>query len=134
MQVKSFGYSRFYSIKTACLGLHGCLDAYAQSLLGVQILLAALPLSLLNFLNTLIHLLFLELSIINFWLSRWGIWSWSTNGIESGHTEWMCRLVCLFTGDKVRQTFFFNSHFSELFKLSNDCFLFPTICQVNSSN
>ena len=40
--------------------------------------------TLLNFLNEHVHLLFLELSIINFRDIKLKIWSWSANSIEVG--------------------------------------------------
>ena len=63
-----------------------------------------LTLSLLNFLNRLVHLLFLELSISVFWDIKMTIWSWLVNSTEPGQTTWMCRLVWLYIGGKGSST------------------------------
>ena len=50
--------------------------------------------NLLNFLNGIIHLPNLELSIIMITCS------WSANSMEPGHIAWKCRLAWLYTGGK----------------------------------
>ena len=54
------------------------------------------PSKLLNFLNGLVHLPFLDLSIINFRDIKLKNWCWSPNSIELGKTAWMCRLAWLY--------------------------------------
>ena len=59
-----------------------------------------LTLNLLNFLNWIIHLPFLELYIIMLRDIKTKTWSWSANSVEPGQTVWMCRLTWLYTGGK----------------------------------
>ena len=53
---------------------------------------------LLNFLNGLVHLQFLEQSIISYGDIKLKIRCWSANSIEPGQTAQMCRLAWLYTG------------------------------------
>ena len=46
-----------------------------------------------NFLNGIICLPFLELSVIIFRDIKMRTWSWSANSIETGETAWICRLT-----------------------------------------
>ena len=57
-------------------------------------------LNLLNFLFEVIHLPFLELSIIIYKDIKMIIWSWSDNIKEPGQSTWMYRLAWLYTGGK----------------------------------
>ena len=63
--------------------------------------MSTLTLNLLNFLNGIIQLPFLDLSIIIFRDIKMITWSWSANSIQPGQTEWMCRLAWLYTGGKI---------------------------------
>ena len=57
-----------------------------------------LTLNLVNFLNGIVHLPFLELSIINFGDIK--LRNWSVNSIKPSQTARMCRLAWLYTDDK----------------------------------
>ena len=69
---------------------------------------SSLTLNLLNFLNGIIHLPFLDLSIIIFKDTKMRSWSWSTNSIEHGQNARMCRLAWLYTGGKSWSVLTFN--------------------------
>ena len=60
----------------------------------------ALAVKLPNFLNGIIHLSFLELSIISFGYIKMWIWSWPASSIKPGQTARMCRLAWLYTSGK----------------------------------
>ena len=63
-------------------------------------------LNLLNFLNGIIHIPFLELPIKSFKEVKMLTWSWSANSIESGQTAQICRLAWLYTGAKTNHFWF----------------------------
>ena len=63
-------------------------------------ILTTLTLNLLNFLNGIIHLPVLEMSIINFRNIKMRTWSWTANSIEPCQTPQMCRVAWLYTGGK----------------------------------
>ena len=56
--------------------------------------------NLLNFLNGIIHLTFLELSIVIFRDINMRTCSWSSNSIEPGQTALMCMLAWFYTDSK----------------------------------
>ena len=59
-----------------------------------------LTLNLPNFLNEIIHLPFLALSIIILRISSWELESWWAKSIEPGQNARMCWLAWLYTGSK----------------------------------
>ena len=65
-----------------------------------NILKFTLTLTLLNFLNGIIYLSFLEQSIFIFKGIKMRTWSWTANSIEPDQTTQMCRLAWLYTGGR----------------------------------
>ena len=59
-----------------------------------------LTLNLLDFLNEIIHISFLALSITIFRDIKMKNWSWSANSIEPGQSAQMGRLAGLYPGGK----------------------------------
>ena len=59
-----------------------------------------LTFNLLNFLNELINIQFLEQSIIIFIDIKMNTWCWSANSIQPGQTVLMCKLSWHYTGGK----------------------------------
>ena len=58
------------------------------------------PLPVEYFLNGILHLQLLELSIIIFRDNKMKTLSWSANSIEPGQTAWMCRQAWFCTSHK----------------------------------
>ena len=72
-----------------------------HSFLFYQNITGVLTLFMPNFLNGIIHLQFLALSIIILRDIKMETCSWSASSIESGQTARMCRLAWLYTGGRL---------------------------------